>query len=225
MTAAHGATLDAHVVARSWNASDLDLLVGYSSQVHSLTNIPIKIKRWKAVVILSRLMCLVLIVQAAILASLLGCGSSQAWGSIIWQGCYAVMPALSHARAYRDPDTLIRGLNAVAIRAKPLLFDGRRAALAFVATMPGIKQKAGVAKWDWLDGFMPNNKRRRDWIADFMAANQSSVSDESPEWAMLSADVKKLLSQVRTARRDRAYLEDERAFLRGVGLEEFVISL
>lgn len=61
LTAARGAGVDAHVVVEDWNASDIDVLVGYSSYIHALTNIPIRIRSWRAVVMISRLLSLVLV--------------------------------------------------------------------------------------------------------------------------------------------------------------------
>jgi len=39
-TVAGGAALDVHVITSSWNSSRLQVLCGYSSQLHSLTNLP-----------------------------------------------------------------------------------------------------------------------------------------------------------------------------------------
>lgn len=48
--AAGGAALDVHVVVENFNASELHVLVGFSAHLHSLTNIPIRIRSWRSVV-------------------------------------------------------------------------------------------------------------------------------------------------------------------------------
>jgi hypothetical protein len=44
LTAANGAAIDAQVIERVWNATEMDVLVGYLSQLHALTNIPVVFK-------------------------------------------------------------------------------------------------------------------------------------------------------------------------------------
>jgi hypothetical protein len=31
---------------------------------------------------------------------------------------------------------------------------------------PGIEHKFGVGRWDWMDGFMPDNERRKEWLGE-----------------------------------------------------------
>ena len=72
LTASGGAALGVHTIVEDCNPSDIDAIVGYSSQLHALTNIPIQIERWRAVLWISHFMSLVLIAQASVLASLFG---------------------------------------------------------------------------------------------------------------------------------------------------------
>jgi hypothetical protein len=58
------------------------------------------------------------------------------------------------------------------MRLPPVNFLGRRAALAFIATIPGIKRKFS---WDWMDGSMPNNEWRKEWLAEATVAGLGRV--------------------------------------------------
>jgi len=62
---------------------------------------------------------------------------------------------------------------AQVMRLPPVNFLRRRAALAFIATIPGIKRKFG---WDWMDGSMLNNERRKEWLAEVTVAGLERVS-------------------------------------------------
>jgi hypothetical protein len=60
-----------------------------------------------------------------------------------------------------DPDMLLETQPAQMMRLLLVNFLGRRAALAIIATIPGIERKFGVSRWDWMDESMPNNERRK----------------------------------------------------------------
>lgn len=60
-----GAALDVHVVVENFNASEIHVLIGFSAHLHSLTNIPIRIGSWRSVVWITRLVGVVLVIQAA----------------------------------------------------------------------------------------------------------------------------------------------------------------
>ena len=174
LAAAHGAALDVHVVVEDWNASNVDVIAGYSSELHALTNIPVHLNRWQTVRWITRLIGIVLIVQAALLASLLGSPTEQAWGSIRWRVAYLLMLTSTHIFPFKDPDMLFSALPAKATRLKPINFSGRKAALIFIATILGINCKYGVSRWDWMDRFMPNNERRKKWLTEVTSKKNSS---------------------------------------------------
>jgi hypothetical protein len=184
LTASGGAVVDVHTVVEDWNASDMDVIVGYSSQLHALTNIPIRIKRWRVALWISRFMGLILIVQATILGSLLGSLTVQVWGSIIWLVCYLFMLVPSFLLSAKNPDMLFETQPSEVRRLPPINFIGRKAALVFIATLPGVKQGFGVGRWDWVDAFIPNNQRRRDWLSE-MSARGLGNDPESIESASL----------------------------------------
>ncbi|KAI6777794.1 uncharacterized protein J7T54_005806 [Emericellopsis cladophorae] len=140
LTAANGAATDAHVILQDWNASEIDVLVGYSSQLHALTNIPVIIKPWGIVAVLVRLLGGVLILQGALLAALLGRETEQTWGSLIWLACYLVMMAVTWLTAWHEQNSRPNNLPVEAVRTVRLQFSGRRAALAFISTLPGVNQ-------------------------------------------------------------------------------------
>jgi len=131
-----GAALDVYVVVENWNASDIDVIVGSSAQLHALTNIPVRVKRWRAVIWCSHLISLVLIVQASMQARLLGSPTEQIWGSIIWLLCYQFMLVPSFFVSRNNPDMILKTQPAQVMRLPPVNFLGRRAALAFIATIP-----------------------------------------------------------------------------------------
>ena len=218
LTAAGGAALDVHTVVEDWNASDMDVIVGYSSQLHALTNIPIRIKRWKAVLWISRFMGLVLIVQASILASLLGSPTVQVWGSVIWLACYLFMLVASFLVSVKNPDMLFEGQPSEVRRMPPINLIGRRAALVFIATLPGIEQRFGVGRWDWMDAFMPNNQRRKEWLAEITAGGLEEDLESIESASTLSEDSKRILLQVDSARNEHVFKRATEEFMKGVGL-------
>ena len=218
LTAAQGAAVDAHVVVEDWNASDMDVLVGYSSHLHALTNIPIRIRPWRTVVVISRLLSLVLVAQAAVLASLFGNNTDQVWGSAIWMASYGMMHLVTVVLTRKQPDMAFDRQPAEALRLPPIEFSGRRAALAFIATLQGVTHRQGVGQWDWVDGFMPNNRRRKEWIAEFCDADGKGIGEGSEDWSRLSALARVILSEARTARRDAAFKRGTEQFLKRFGL-------
>lgn len=218
LTAARGAAVDAHVIVENWNASNIDVVIGYSAQVHSLTNIPIKVKRWKIVTVVARLLSLVLAVQAALLAALVGSDSKQTWGSLIWLVSHSIMHLVASISPQKKPDMILEGQASRVIRVPPLRFSGRRAALAFIATLPGIEQRTGTDAWNWTDGFMPDNERRRAWVCKFSKADAEGICEESETWNSISEDTRRILREVYTARSAAFFKRSCGAFLRDVGL-------
>jgi hypothetical protein len=156
-----GATLDIHVIAANANADTINVLCGYSSQVHSITNIPVRTANFRTISWILKALIVSLTIQAAALVSLVGNNSNQGLALIIWISLHFLMhlPPLILTKA---------GLGSNVLDAQPgtvhnlssMVFSGRKAALAFVAHLP-VTRKAD--KWAWLDVFMPDNMRRRKW--------------------------------------------------------------
>jgi hypothetical protein len=220
LTAARGAALDAHTVVEDWNASDMDVLVGYSSQLHALTNMHIRIKRWKAVVWVSRMMSLVLVLQASMLASILGTRTTQVWGSVIWLACYSLMQVPSFLISAKNPDMLFEGQPAKVTRLPSINFIGRKAALIFIAALPGIKQRFGVGRWDWMDPFMPNNQRRKEWLEEITAGGLEMDPESIESASTLSKESKMILAQVNGARKSNDFKSAIEEFMKAVGLDQ-----
>ncbi|KAE9374934.1 hypothetical protein N431DRAFT_438311 [Stipitochalara longipes BDJ] len=165
-TSTCGAVLDVHVVVPHDNASTIDVLLGYSSQLHGLTNMgPQLIQAYPLWRVLGRTLALILTLQAALLMSLVSSQSRQVWGSAIWLGVHLAMQGPPWLlRHLIDPATTVLGTGSMCDvevrRVAPMVFSGRRAALVFIATLP-VSPRA--SRWDWMDPFIPPNQRRREW--------------------------------------------------------------
>ncbi|RFU25418.1 hypothetical protein B7463_g10931, partial [Scytalidium lignicola] len=137
LTARGGAALDVHVIAEHWNSSRIDVICGYSSQLHALTNIPIRITNSLLVRLSCRILALVLVVQAASLASVPNLNGTQAWSGLLWLLVYALMILFKKALHLAfGPEQILENQPAVVQKVKPLRFSGRRAALVFIAALP-----------------------------------------------------------------------------------------
>ena len=66
-----GAALDVHLVALNWNSSCFDVICGYSSHLHALTNLPARINKPKLLTWVCRILAITLTLQATVLAGLL----------------------------------------------------------------------------------------------------------------------------------------------------------
>lgn len=226
ITAARGAPLDVHVVAQNWNASTLDVLIGYSSQLHSLSNLSARVTkgRW-AIKCATRLLAITLTLQAALLTSLVSNASEQTVGSAIWLCCYFIMhiPPWLFAKLIKRSETMPQKdahHTAELVQPPPAHFSGRRAALAFIATLPHTS-KAG--RWDWINGFIPPDARRRQWeketeslglfnpvvAATLEAANHGRVCSKYEHT---------LIADVRRAQKDEGFLAALNEYQKAVGL-------
>jgi hypothetical protein len=212
-----GAAVDAHVVVQDWNATDIDVVVGYSAQLHALTNIPGKIKRWRVVTLLLRTLAVVLLIQAALLGSLLSNGTKQVWGSLTWLACHMVMLLVARVEPWQNPDVFLGPQLFRVSRLPPVQFSGRKPALAFIATLPGVAFGHGVGQWDWIAGFMPDNDRRREWTAEFSDADRDGVAEGSEQWGRLTDSCRWILSEVRTARSMAVFKSSSQNFLEAIG--------
>lgn len=157
---AKGAALDVHVIAPNWNSSELDVFCGFSSHLHSLTNIPVGVTSPKLLKNCCRVLVLVLIVQAATLASSLGKQNEDWISSLAWLALYICMAAIDHVldRAFRSQNR--SKYLAEVCEVGCLKFSSRRSALTFLSMLP-VTHKGD--KWAWLHVFMPDDERRRSW--------------------------------------------------------------
>ncbi|KAH6713436.1 hypothetical protein BKA61DRAFT_74806 [Leptodontidium sp. MPI-SDFR-AT-0119] len=131
-----GAALDVHLIAPTWNASQINVICGYSSQVHSLTNLPILITSSSLVKWCCRALALNLIIQAAALTSQVNSHSIQVWGSITWMLFYLIMLAPSCIMKRLYSGTILEDNSYFIRKLPPLQFSRRRSALAFLAMLP-----------------------------------------------------------------------------------------
>ncbi|KAL9034822.1 MAG: hypothetical protein Q9180_005196 [Flavoplaca navasiana] len=156
-------TLDAHVIADHWNDRHLNVICGYTSHLHALTNIPLQVNRPRLLLWAGRGLAIVLLIQVASLASLIG-DKSNAWLSLSWLAIYIVMLAPPWIlNAYR-PELAHESYTATLTKVPPIRFSCRRAALVFISRLPNSSQ-AHVEKWAWTNVFMPDNERRKLWQA------------------------------------------------------------
>lgn len=153
-----GGALDVHVIAENWNSSRLDVICGFSSQLHSLTNIPIRIHNTMIVRWTCRLLLVALVVQAAALASMTNAIGVERWSGVVWLAMYFLLGICKRILHFRNPESILEEQPATIHRVDPLHFSGRTAALAFIAALP-VSHK--MDRWAYWDVFMPNNERRR----------------------------------------------------------------
>ncbi|KAK6357984.1 hypothetical protein TWF730_007338 [Orbilia blumenaviensis] len=218
LTVAGGAALDAHIITKTWSSPDIDVIIGYSSQLHSLTNIPIRISNWKIVRYISRLIILVLIIQATTLASLFNGNSNDVWGSAVWMICYLLMLVPPALVSRLNPDMLLDAQPSVARRLPPIGFSRRKAALVFIGTLPGIERRFEVGRWDYMDSFMPNNKRRDSWLQEITTALAKMDSGNNDFGKAVSNECRGILEQVKSARENMDYKLATEVFKQKVGI-------
>ncbi len=162
-------TLDIHVIARHWNDTHLDVVCGYTSHLHALTNIQMVVDRFPLLRWVSRFIAVILVIQAAILASLLGT-KDNSWIALLWMAIYLYMLIPPYLLKHYSPDSLYQKHSAELIKIQPIHFFGRRAALLFISMLP-VTPRADVDRWAWMDVFMPDSDRRRRWRAHVEAQN------------------------------------------------------
>ena len=212
-----GAALDVHLITSHWNSNKLDVVCGYSSQLHALTNIPIRTNNFRLVSWTARFLVVTLVVQAAALASLIGNNSVQSLGSVVWMVLYLIM---------QIPERVLHKLNLVpnVLREQPgeiwklppIQFSGRRAALAFIATLP-VSQKADT--WAWLDAFMPSNARRRQWQERAEACQKSLECPLDDKTTHPEAIDDEMILEVRQISCSSDILQPLSSFRQAVGLD------
>jgi hypothetical protein len=183
LTARGGAALDVHVIADNWNSSRIDVVCGYSSQLHALTNIPVRANRPSFLKWSCRLLAVVLAIQAAALASLTNATGTERWSGMVWLSTYLLMLLLKRALHFlQGPEQVFKTHLASIQLVERLQFSGRRAALVFIATLP-VSHK--VDRWAWWDAFMPENERRREFQAELetsaLFANPTALNEEETQ--------------------------------------------
>lgn len=177
LTARNGAALDVQVIADSWNATRLSVVCGYSSQLHALSNIPIRTNRPLALKWSCRALAVVLATQAALLAAVANSEGDQKWSNLLWLAFYLVMWLLKKAfRAWVAPENLLEKQPAEVRAMEPLYFSGRSAALVFISMLPVSHREN---RWSWWDVFMPESTRRRSLHAQL---ESSSLFTKATRW-------------------------------------------
>ena len=195
-TAADGAALDIHVISESWNSGHLDVLAGYSSQLHGLTNLPVWTTSSWMISVASRILSVVLLIQAAVLASLVGASGVDAVVPMVWLVVHilTLIPSAVVHRKY--PNAVLASQPATVYSAGTQHFRSRRSALAFIAMLPVVSK---VPRWDWLDVFMPNNKRRQEWQDDLETSEVICSGEPKPR--VISAAARTHLEEAMVAYR------------------------
>ncbi len=168
--------LDVHIITPSWNASSMDVLVGTSTQLHELTNRPLRTTRPKLVKWILRTLDAVLVVQAATLASLSGTGTAQAISSLVWLACYVLMLITSRLINAHAGGLFLESQPGNICQPNSLVFSGRSVALAFINTLPVNKHDG--AGFSWMDNFIPPNKRREQWLQAVMESSLMNPEDD-----------------------------------------------
>ncbi|KAI1366248.1 hypothetical protein F5Y08DRAFT_301662 [Xylaria arbuscula] len=173
-TARQEAALDVHILAKNWNATSLSVACGYSSHLHALTNIPVRITRPILFRWLCRALAIVLTVQAALLASVTNADGDARWASLIWLAGYVLNSLLKQA-LYRviGQENLLAKQGGVVNSVQPLHFSGHMAALAFIALLPASHK---ADSWAWCDAFMPNNGRRQQFQDQIQRLEQYQIA-------------------------------------------------
>ncbi|ETI21824.1 hypothetical protein G647_05893 [Cladophialophora carrionii CBS 160.54] len=158
-TARRDAALDIHVIAESWNSSKISIVCGYSSQLHALTNIPVRTSRPLFLKWLCRVLAVVLTTQAALLAATTNAQGNERWSTLLWLAVYSLSWLLKKGlHLLIGPERILEKQPANLQFMEPLHFSGRRAALIFISMLP-VSPRAN--RWAWWDVFLPDNDRRR----------------------------------------------------------------
>ena len=175
--------IDVHVIAQTTNASHVDVLVGYSIQLHALTNIGIQPSRPRLIKWVVRTIDAILVVQAAVLTCL-SSGNfplNQSVSSAIWLSCYLFMLLTASSLNKNAGDLFLENQPGCTMKVPTITFSKRTAALAFISMLP-VDQKKGIDH-QWMDGYIPDNQRRKDLWRSIRSrllpcTNPSKVDDE-----------------------------------------------
>lgn len=158
-----GAAVDIHLIASTWNSSQIHVICGYSSQFHALTNLPISVNSTSRVKWCCRALAANLVIQAVVLTSQVNNNSIQAWGSIVWMAFYLFMLVPSYLLRRSFSGIILEDKSFSIEKLPPMQFSRRRSALAFLAVLPVT---SNTNRWDWMDVFVPPNQRRQKWVSE-----------------------------------------------------------
>ena len=218
-------TLDAHVIADHWNDKNLNVVCGYTSHLHALTNIPFQVNRPRLLLWAGRGLAIVLLIQVASLASLIG-DKNNAWLSLSWLAVYLVMLAPPWILNVYHPELAYENYTATFTKVPPIRFSCRRAALVFISRLPSSNQ-AYVDRWAWTNVFIPDNERRKLWQAQVDELNlvtfENKVSEDEGRYCSKNNDPEYLKSKTLLREASNAYhhpqvLRPLLAYRRCVGL-------
>ncbi|KAL8905964.1 MAG: hypothetical protein Q9171_006462 [Xanthocarpia ochracea] len=218
-------TLDIHVIANHWNEKHLNVVCGYTSHLHALTSIPLQVSRPRLLLWAGRGLAIVLLIQAASLASSIG-DESNARLSLSWLALYILVLAPPWILNAYHPESGYENYTATLTKVPPIRFSCRRATLVFISRLPSSSQ-AYVEKWAWTNVFMPDNTRRKLWQAQVDALDlltfeekdsgiqgQHPSKKNDPEYLKSKA----LLREASAAYHHPQVLQPLLAYKRGVGL-------
>ena len=196
------APIDTHIIARSENASHLDVLVGYSIQLHALTNIPIRPTKPRLVVWALRAIDFILVIQAAALACL-SSGNlplNQNIGSVIWLLCYLLTLFSACLLNSNSPGLFLESQPGKPITVSTFSFSKRTAALIFISKLPvDQREQVGIS---WMDKFIPNNNRRDESLNKIY---RSSLFSTEGNHDCDEEDIKKLAREVQTRLQESSF--------------------
>ena len=216
LTTRKGAATDIHVIVPTQTSDEMYVVIGYTSQVHALTNISARVDKPLVLRWTCRVLGITLCVQAALLAKLIQAPPPALYGSPIWLAsivtAFTIRFALSkiHSRV----DIPASDLTEV-VRAPQIVLPARRSALAFISSLPVTVQKG--SRWEWVDGFLPNNERRESWQQEMELSN---LADPVQPNVSLSEDSRRIVNQVRDVRFDKNLVELIHRYETKVGLDK-----
>lgn len=203
-TARDGAALDVHIVAEGWNSSHLYVLCGYSSQLHSLTNIAIRSSSPRVFLWLCRILSFILASQAALLAGTTNSEKEKRWSGMIWlTALFAIALVKKGIQAAVGTENVLISQPASLETIEPIHFSGRRAALVFVSMLP-VSEKSD--RWAWLDVFMPNNPRRQELQ---QVLESSADFQETKDWAISAQPARSAPASMITRKAERGGFVEE----------------
>lgn len=214
-TANDGAATDVQVVVPDWNSDEMYVMVAYSSHLHSLTNVSARVSKPLLLRWTCRVIGLVLCVQAALLAKLIQAPPPALYGSPIW--LISIMAACGvRAGLNKMISKVDLGTELVEIvHASQVVLPARRAALAFIASLPITPPKVG--KWEWVEDFMPNSTRRERWQQEM---DQAALASPVEPKLNLSDDGRRIVSQVRHVRFSKELVESIDGYEAKVGISK-----
>ncbi len=196
------APIDTHIIARSENASHLDVLVGYSIQLHALTNIPIRPTRPRLVLWALRAIDFVLVIQAAALTCL-SSGNlplNQNIGSVIWLFCYLLTLFSACLLNSNSPGLFLENQPGRPITISTFSFSNRTAALIFISKLPvHQREQVGIS---WMDKFIPNNSRRNELLNKIYRSSLFSTEGEDD---CDEEEIKQLAREVQTRLQESSF--------------------